>query len=49
MVEDLQDETEVTPEKFVTEESFDTWRDPHMSLVQAMVDNELTGWAELEQ
>ncbi len=49
VVEDLQEETEVTPEKFVTEETFDTWRDRHMQIVQNMVDNERTGRAELEQ
>ncbi len=48
-MEDLQEETEVTPEKFVTEETFETWQDWHMQLVQTMVDNERAGRAELEK
>ncbi len=49
VVEDLQEETEVTPEKFVTEESFETWKERHGQLFQVAVDNEKDGRLELEK
>ena len=48
-MEDLQEETKVSPEKFVTEEMFDDWKQKDRHVLQASLKNEPDGRHKLEK